>query len=209
VRTDQGELDKAARHYREAANLGRTLRDDALQAAAYGGLAGLDYRQQRYRAAERNYRLAIARYGDKSTPQLAEDLGGRFLSGAAQGKLDEEVVERLIDVSGSVGWDRHAAEELSLGAAMLAEAPADGAAAIAGLSLVVAWRGSGCSEDDAMKQGVRATAITASWMAGRDDYGVLKDEFVDQIATTVSREAAEVARSSLDDIVNKLKANAP
>lgn len=101
----------------------------------------------------------------------------------------EAEIHRLVDVSGVIGWDRHAADELAECARLLAQSEGDigEAVSIAAVSIVPALREvllGGVHEGPSADAGFEtlAAAITKAvlWMRCRPDYedlkaGVLKE----------------------------------
>jgi tetratricopeptide (TPR) repeat protein len=125
VRVNEGRLDLGEQDYKEALEIGRRIKDDEPQHAALGGLAGIAFHRGHFGEAARRYKQAIRRHGDVNTVSLVEDLGGLALSRAARGQVVEAEIQRLMDVSGVIGWDIDAANELAECARLIAQKGGD------------------------------------------------------------------------------------
>ena len=190
IRVDEDQLDLAEEAYKEALAIGRRQKVDAVQHGALGGLAGIAYRRGRWGEALRRFQQAVRRHGDVSTEALAEDLGGLALSRAARGEVVEEELQRLIDVSGVIGWDENAAEELADCAALLFEVGEDpeeavslaAAAAMCALRIMVVRDDSSASSDDEdMLLLVRVLMKAVLWMREHPRYPELKPLLVSEV----------------------------
>jgi tetratricopeptide (TPR) repeat protein len=191
LRSDQDRTDDAAEAYLGALAIGRELRDAEIQASATGGLGGIALRAGRFAEAERRYRQAIRHHGSLPSAGLAEDLGGCMLSMAPRGKVDEEIVQRLVDVSGVLGWDRHCARELCAAAASLAEAGGDpdGAVDLQAASIGCALRDVFLHfEEDGPASAPQIRVLSdvifrgIAWMCGRDDYAERKTALISGVS---------------------------
>jgi tetratricopeptide (TPR) repeat protein len=189
VRVDEGRSDDADRHYRQALEIGREHRDTALQQSALGGLAGLAYRAGRYGEAERRYRQAIRQGGEEPSINLAEDLSGCVLAMAARGKSDEDLIQRLVDMSGVLGWDSPCARQLCQGAILLFDAnrrkealEMQALAIAAAMRELFVWLPAHEDLDEMPTTVLGEVVIWGSrWMLGEDDYPELKSRLLDLV----------------------------
>jgi tetratricopeptide (TPR) repeat protein len=189
VRVDEGRSEEADRHYRRALEIGRELRDAALQQSALGGLAGLAYRAGRHGEAERRYRQAIRQGGEVPSINLAEDLSGCVLAMAARGNSEEALIQRLVDMSGVLGWDSLCARQLCQGAMLLYDAGRrEEALEMNALAIAAAMRElfvwlPGHESLEGMPTAVFSEVVIwgARWMLGEDDYPELKSRLLDQV----------------------------
>jgi tetratricopeptide (TPR) repeat protein len=186
---DEGDTEAAALEFRRTLRTGQELRDASLKQSALGGLAGVAYRAGRNGEAERLYRRAIAQAGEAASVSLAEDLGGCLLAMAARGRFEEEIVQRLVDVSGVVGWDAPCARQLAFAAATLIEAGTAGeaidlqiaATAVALRSLLV-WIADHDDLEDLPTAAFSEVVLRGlRWMRARDDGGELKARLLDGV----------------------------
>jgi tetratricopeptide (TPR) repeat protein len=191
LRADQGRSEDATRSYQRALVIGRDLRDAKIQQSALGGLGGIAYRASRFAEAEKRYRQAIRQHGSFPTSSLAEDLGGCVLAMAARGRVDEEIVQRLVDVSGVVGWDEHSSHELTAAAAMLATAggKVDKAVELQAAAIGSAVRDlfvrSGEDGDLPEAQVVVLSQVVlrgVAWMHTREDYPEIKTALIAEVS---------------------------
>jgi len=198
LRVGEGQLEDAEEAYGRALAIARRLRDHAAEHGALGGLGGIAFRRSRYAEAERRYSQAVRKHGEIATVALAEDLSGLALSRAARGHVVEAEVQRLLDISDIVGWDRHCAEELTSCASLLAETgdEIDEAISLQAAALICALRGSGLiAESENSRMAALADAVVDGfiWMGKRNDYGTLKDRLLNEL-----KEAFGVEGTGLD-----------
>ncbi len=198
MRVDIGDLDGAERAYKDALEIGKRLKAKRTQADAFGGLGGIAFRRGRYGEAERRFEQSIRRYGDAVSTALVEDLGGLALSRASRGKVVDEELQRLIDLSGRIGWDRNCAEELAdCGQALIAaggdieEALSLQAAAVTcALRSITADLG---EDDDAL---IRVLFVVLAkgivWMRMDPNYAAMKQQMVEEVIENLGVEAEEL-----------------
>ena len=154
----EDDLDQAEDLYKAALDIGRNQRDSKIQASALGGLGGCAYHRGRFAVAERKLQQAVRHRGDVSSDALAEDLAVLVMSQAVRNKLDEESLQQLVTVSGEIGWDSHAADQISLASRAVVEAggePQD-AVSVHAASLMCAVRAGINPEDTPLEPGQEA-----------------------------------------------------
>jgi tetratricopeptide (TPR) repeat protein len=203
IRVNEDRLDLAGQAYNEALEIGRRTKDNQPQHEALGGLAGIAFRRGHFGEAARRYKQAIGRHGDVNTVALAEDLGGLALSRAARGQVVNAEIQHLVDVSGVIGWDIEAANELAECAYLLAQRDGDieEAVSIAAGAVTCALRSTfvhGESEHP-MDNEVMALAHVLMkgvlWMRRHPRYSNLKQQLMRDV-----RESFEVEGGELDFI---------
>lgn len=201
VKADGEEFESAERAYKDALAIGRQVGDDELQQAALGGLGGLAFRRGRWGEAIRRFGQALRRHGDFDSEALAEDLGGLALSRAARGQVVEAEIQRLVDVSGVIGWDRHAAEELAECALLLAGAGSDvdEALSIAAVAIICALRDSltgvdkeSPSDDASFETLIRTIMKAVIWMRRSPGYENLKARLLGEVERGLKIETREL-----------------
>ena len=200
VRVDQDHLDAAEEAYKEALEIGRRIKDDHPQHEALGGLAGVAFRRGHFGAAADRYQQAIRRHGDVNTVALVEDLGGLALSRAARGQVVEAEIQRLVDVSGIVGWDSNAAGELAQCSYLLAEEGADvgEAVSIAAAAVICALRAMivrGDSPDSLNEEATTLAHVLVKcvlWMHRRPEYPELRVQLMREIREGFDVEGEEL-----------------
>ena len=201
IRVDQDQLERAEEAYEEALEIGRRIKDDGPQHEALGGLAGVAFRRGHFGAAAARYQQAVRRHGDVNTVALVEDLGGLALSRAARGKVVEAEIQRLVDVSGVVGWDSNAAGELAQCSYLLSEEDGDieEAVSIAAAAVICALRAMLVRGDSSGSLDEEATTLgyvlvkCIFWMRPRPEYSELKLQLMQEI-----REGFDVEGGELD-----------
>ena len=198
IEADSEDFESAERAYKGALSIGRKLGDDEPQQEALGGLGGLAFRRGHWGEAIKRFEQAVRRHGDLNTEALAEDLGGLALSRANQGQVVEAEIQRLVDVSGVIGWDRHAAEELAECALVLAGVgrDVDEALSIAAVAIVCALRDSFVSESAAGDASFETLALVIMkavlWMNGTPRFEDLKTQLLEEVAQTLKLGAGEL-----------------
>jgi tetratricopeptide (TPR) repeat protein len=197
IKADGEQFELAERAYKDALAIGRKLRDEKLQCGALGGLGGLAYRRGRWREAVKRFEQAVRRHGDFDTEALAEDLGGLALSRAARGQVVEAEIQRLVNVSGVIGWDRHAAGELAECALLLSQFGGDLGEAVstAAIAITCALREEflAGAPDDAVDGETLATVIIKAvvWMRRRADYDDLKSRLLAEVEESLKIDPGE------------------
>jgi tetratricopeptide (TPR) repeat protein len=189
VRVDEGRSDDANRLYHQALEIGRELHDTDVQQSALAGLAGVAFRAGRYSKAELWFRQAIRQGGEAPSVNLAEDLSGCVLAMAARGKTDEAVIQRLVDMSGVLGWDSLCAQQLCQGAILLFDAgQREEALEMQALALAAAMRDlyvwlPSHENLEGLPTAVLSEVVIwgARWMLGQDDYPEMKSQLLDQV----------------------------
>jgi tetratricopeptide (TPR) repeat protein len=201
IRVNEDRLELAEKVYKEALEIGRRQKVDEAQHAALGGLAGIAFRRGRYAEAVKRYEQAVRRHAEDQTVALAEDLAGLALSRAARGNVVEEEVQRLIDISGVVGWDNHAAGELAECAWRLDQAGGDTeeGVSIAAAAATCALRLVHLDGDSPESLRDRASAVLAHallkgalWMRQHPNYGELKSQFIEDVEQSFGVERGEL-----------------
>lgn len=201
VKADGEEFESAERAYKDALAIGRQLGDDELQQEALGGLGGLAFRRGRWGEAIRRFEQALRRHGGLDSEALAEDLGGLALSRAARGQVVEAEIQRLVDVSGVIGWDRHAAEELAECALLLAGvgSDVDEALSIAAVAIICALRDSlagvdreSASDDASFETLIRTIVKAVMWMRRSPGYENLKASLLGEVERGLKIETREL-----------------
>ena len=138
---DQNNTESARASLYTAEELATNLKDRKLQAQACKGRAHLEYDAERFGRASVLYRRAARLLGNERSRQLAESLGGALLSSAHRGRLDEQMLERLIDLSGHLAWDEELLADLTSTLAALSRRGNDRhVARLAAVTLAVALR---------------------------------------------------------------------
>ena len=196
LRADEKRTEDATADYERALEIGRELGDRDLQKNALGGLAGIAYRAGRNAEAERRYRQAIRQHSEEPSIALAEDLGGCVLAMAARGKVSEEIIQQLVDVSGIVGWDPHCSRELCRAAMMMHEAGSvteavelQAAAIGAAVRDLYVWI-AGQEDPNDFPTGLLSEVVFIGihWMLEQDDYGALKSQLLHEVRGFLSLE---------------------
>jgi tetratricopeptide (TPR) repeat protein len=198
INADGQKFEMAERNYKDALAIGRKLKDQELQHEALGGLGGLAYRRGRWGEAIKRYEQAVRLHGNFDTEALAEDLGGLALSRAARGQVVEAEIQRLVDVSGVIGWDRHAAGELAECASLLSHCAGDPgeAVSIAAIAITCALREtflSATSDDEAAYETLAAAIVKAVlWMQRDAGYDDLKAQLLAEVEGGLNLEPGEL-----------------
>ncbi|MGN6258715.1 MAG: tetratricopeptide repeat protein [Solirubrobacterales bacterium] len=198
MRVDMGDLNGAERSYQDALELGKRLKDKKTQADAFGGLAGIAFRRGRYGEAERRFEQAIRQYGDATSTALVEDLGGLALSRASRGRVVEEEIQRLIDLSGRIGWDRNCAEEIAdCGQALIAAGgDIEDAISLQAIAVTCALRSItanlGGDDDALIRLLVLVLAKGIAWMRVHPNYAAIRQQMVEEVIETLDVEAGEL-----------------
>jgi tetratricopeptide (TPR) repeat protein len=196
VRTEEKRAQDAAGDFERVLEIGRALKDQGLQQSALGGLAGIAYWAGRNAEAERRYRQAIRHYPAEPSIGLAEDLGGCMLAMAARGKVDEEIVQRLVDVSGIVGWDSPCSRELCQAARMMIEVgSAEEAVQLQAAAIGSAVRdlyvwiaGQEDPEEFPTQSLSEVVFVGVGWMHEQEDYSGLKSQLLEELRCFLSLE---------------------
>ncbi len=138
---NQNDIEGAEASLRDAEKLARSIKDRDLQARACKGRAGLEFKAGRFAAAATLYLRAARALGGEPSRQLAESLGGALLSASHRGRLDEQTLELLLDVSTRLDADDELLRELTSALPALSEKGADlDVARLAAVALGVALR---------------------------------------------------------------------
>jgi tetratricopeptide (TPR) repeat protein len=196
LRLEQERMRDATTDFEKMLEIGRELGDKDLERGALGGLGGIAFRAGRSAEAERRYRQALRRHPKGPSIAVAEDLGGCVLAMAARGKVDEEIVQRLIDVSGIVGWDTNCSRDLCQAAKMMVaagcieEAVSFQAAAMgSALRDLYLWIAAQEDPEDFPIQTIsEITYAGVQWMYEREDYSVLKLQLLEEVTNFFSLE---------------------
>lgn len=198
LRLDMGDLDAAECSYQDALEIGKQLKDKKTQADAFGGLGGVAFRRERYGEAERRFKQAIGKYGDIDSIALAEDLGGLALSRACRGRTVEEELQRLIDISGRIGWDRSCAEEFAECGSALVEAGGDieEAVSLQAIAVTCALRSITAdigADDDAFIRVLAFVLIKGvAWMRTHPNYAEMKQQMLEEVIEGLGVKAEEL-----------------
>jgi len=208
LEVNRGDLEAAEAAYGDALTLAKELKDTTIQAEAFGGLGGVAYRRERFAEAARRFEQAIRKYGNVISTGLAEDLGGLALSRAARGEAREEELQRLIDVSGRLGWDQPCAEELAeCGRLMHAESgDPDDAVSLQAMALSCALRSITADlsgGDNELADLLNFVLIRGTmWMSELPDYDDRKRQMLDEAIDNLNfdREAMSFLEGMIETI---------
>lgn len=198
MHVDLGDLNAAERSYQDALQIGKSLKDKKIQAEAFGGLGGVAFRRGRFREAERRFEQSIRTYGDAASTALVEDLGGLVLSRTSRGRVVEEELQRLIDLSGKIGWDRSCAEELAqCGQALVtAGGKIEEAVSLQAIAVACALRSItadlGEDDDAFIRVLVFVLAKGLAWMRMHPNYAEMKQRMMEEVVEHLDVEAEEL-----------------
>lgn len=198
MRLDVSDLDAAAGSYQEALEIGKRLKNKKTQADAFGGLGGVAFQREHYGQAERRFEQAIKKYGDVDSTALAEDLGGLALSRAFRGRAVEKELQRLIDVSGRIGWDRSCAEELAECGRALIEAGGDieEGVSLQAMAVTCALRSITVDTGEDNDGIIRVLAFVlikgVAWMRSHSSYAEMKQQMLEEVHESLGVKAEEL-----------------
>lgn len=163
---DVGDADAADLQLAAVERIADALSDSDLRAQAIKGRAHLEFVRGRYGKAANLYARAARLLEDAASVQLVESLAGQVTSLAWRGRLDQHALQRLIDLSWHLGWDKILAESLSGAFAGLARAGAEDDVVQLGVAgMAVAIRSWGGSRSDALDDPLTRTAVRlAVWI---------------------------------------------
>jgi tetratricopeptide (TPR) repeat protein len=134
------------------------LGEPRLQAQAAKARAHSEFSREHYRAAEKLYTRAVRLLGDDPSIALAESLGGQVVSAASRGRLEEDALQRVADLSWLLGWDDALVVDLDIALAGLVNVDAnDAIPEFASTTLAIALR----------RLGSRQTADTGDRLLSR------------------------------------------
>lgn len=202
---DQNDIESAEASLRGAEELARSLKDRDLQARACKVRAGLEFKAGRFGAAARLYLRAARALSGEASQQLAESLGGALLSAARRGRLDEQTLEQLLDVSTRLDADEELLGELTGALPALAEKGADrDVARLAAVTLGVALR-LVLPGDDEDPEGfaplVQAGSAAAWWIAADSRrQTMLREQLQDICGVEAAREIMKLLGGAVDAI---------
>ena len=164
---DVGDPEAAELHLAAVEKVAEALADSHLRAQAIKGRAHLEFARGRHGKAASLYARAARLLNNDGSIQLAESLGGQVMSAAWCGRLDQEALQRVVDLSLHLGWDDRLLEDLGGAFEGLARAGADDDVVdLAAVALAVAircWVSSGSDEPDDMPF-LRVAVRVAMWI---------------------------------------------
>lgn len=213
IETDLGNFEAAKDSYGEALQIARNSRDEQAQAEALGGLAGVAFRQEQFAEAARRFEQAVRRQRGQNTVSLVEDLGGLVVSRAARGKLIEEELQELIDMSGRLGWDVHCAREMAEAARLLyAAGEKENAVSMQAVAVTCALRASFTAAEPDYEERfevlVEVLLKGRHWMRVDSNVTQMTDALITETSEALSIEATELdfIRNLLDTAETEIKA---
>ena len=202
---DQNDIERAEASLRSAEALATSLKDRDLQARAWTVRGGLEFKAGRFAAAATLYLRAARVLAGAPSQQLAESLGGALLSAAHRGRLDEQTLEQLLEVSSWLDTDEALLGELTTALPALSEKGADcDVARLAAITLGVALRlvFPGNDEDpDRFAPIVQAGSAAAWWIdADSRREPMLRHELQEIGGKEVAREVMKLVSAAVDAI---------
>jgi tetratricopeptide (TPR) repeat protein len=202
---NQKDIERASASLRRAEEIARTLKDHDLQARVCRGRAGLEFKAGRFAAAATLYLRAARLLGEQTSQQLAETLGGALLSAASRGRLDEQTLEQMIEVSARLAGDENLVAELSSALPVLSEKGADrDVARLAALALVLALRLVLAREGDDAEPFVQVGGAAAWWIAAEQRREtMLHDELHDICGQDAASEIMKLLDGAVQAISDK------
>jgi tetratricopeptide (TPR) repeat protein len=163
---NQEDIDSASASLRRAEEIARTVKDRDLQARAYRGRANLEFKAGRFAAAATLYLRAAKLLGGQASQQLAKTLAGALLSAASRGRLDEQTLDQMVEVSARLGGDENLVAELGGVLPTLSEKGADrDVARLAAVALALSLRLVLAREGDDAAPFVQVGGAAAWWIA--------------------------------------------
>jgi tetratricopeptide (TPR) repeat protein len=157
------------------------LGDGELRAQTVKIRAHLAFKHGRYAESARLYGRAARWYEHDDPAQFVESLGGQVVSAAFRGRIEEDALQRLVDLSSTLRWDGHLLGNLDLAFRGLVETGApEQVADIAAVSLVIAARDGANTESETVEEEgedlgeeMKPLLITAFrvalWLTAEDD----------------------------------------
>jgi tetratricopeptide (TPR) repeat protein len=202
---DQNDTESANASLRGAEELARSLKDRDLQARACKGRAGLEFKAGRFGAAATLFRRAARLLAGDPSNQLAESLGGALLSAAHRGRLDEQTLEQLLEVSTHLAGDEELLGELTGALPALSEKGTDrDVARLAAIALGVALRLVLPRDDgdpERFAPFVHAGTAAAWWIDADSGRGtILREELHEICGEEAAREIMNLVNSAVDAI---------
>lgn len=191
-----------------ADQLARTLKDRELQARVCKGRAGLEFKAGRFAAAATLYLRTAKMLGGEAFGELAESLGGALLSAARRGRLDEDTLEQLLDVSTRLGEVEALVDELTGALPALAEKGDDrGVARLAAVALGVSAQLMLHTDGDDPKRFVpfmRVRSVVSWWLAAKAvPETVLTEQLHDVCGKEAGREIMKLVGDEVETIRQK------
>ncbi len=208
---DEGDIAGAGASLERAEDLARTLKDGHLRARALKGRASLQFRAGRFAAAAKLYLRAARLLAGEPTEQLAESLAGALHSAAHRGRLDEQTLEQLLDVSANlVAGDEDLVHELSGALPALSEKGDDrDVARLAAVALAVALRlglAQGAEDNERLALFVQVGGAAAWWIDADPGRGaILTDELREICGAEAAREIVNLVDIAVEEIASKRK----
>jgi hypothetical protein len=201
---NQEDIESASASLRRAEEIARALKDRDLQARACRGRASLEFKAGRFAAATTLYLRAAQLLGEQAYQQLAETLGGALLSAASRGRLDEQTLEQMIEVSARIAGDKNLVAELSGTLPALSEKGADrDVARLAAVALALALRLLLAREGDA-EPFVHVGGAAARWIASEHRREtMLHDELHDICGQDAASEIMKLLDGAVQAISDK------
>jgi tetratricopeptide (TPR) repeat protein len=208
---DLGDDEAASNELAAVEHIAGRLEDRGLRASAIKGRAHLAFTAGRPGEAARLYgRAARLLDGDESV-QLAECLGGQIVAAAWRGRVEEDALQRVADVSHRVGWDDRLLEDLGIALRALSERGDDEAVAeLAAVMLAIGVRHWADSDDDdvddpaalpvSMRPLGTVAVRVALWLAAAE--GPSRRELLDTaLAETADSDVVGVAQEMLTQAI--------
>jgi tetratricopeptide (TPR) repeat protein len=205
VSEDEKDTYSAQEHLRAAEKLAGTLKDRKLQAQACKGRAHLEFDAKRFGRASTLYKRAARLLADERSRQLAESLGSQLLSSAHRGRLDEEPLDRLLNLSEELGWDEELLHDLTYAVSALSEQGQDrDVAQIAAVTLGVAARivlSRGDEDQESLAPLIDAGSAAAWWIeADRRREKMLDDALREICGEKVASEITTMLHGTVEAI---------
>lgn len=206
---DVGDREAAESHLAAVEEIADALADSSLRAQAMKARAHLEFVRGRPGKAARLYARAARLLDDDGSVQLAESLGGQVVSVAWRGRLDQEALQRVVDLSWHLGWDDRLLEDLAGAFEGLARAGAeDDVVQLAAVALGVLVRScvrSGSDEPDDEPL-LRMAVRVAMWIVADDAADHRRRESVDAaLASVVGGDVAPHVAWIVDNAVSAIQ----
>ena len=200
---DDGDVNGAREHLHAAEELATALKDRGMRGEACRGRALLEQNAGRHGRAAALYRKAARLIAEEPSRQLAECLGSQLVSTAYLGRLDQQALEPLAELSAQLGWDEellyyaiHAIDVLSQ------RGPDADLARLVAFTLAVAMRVATSGRgDERHVPFVQVGVTTARWIESTNGRGGLVDAALrDYCGDDVAAEVWSLVESAVDAI---------
>ncbi len=192
-----------------AEELAKTLKDRDLRGRVLKGRARLQFDAGRFAAGAKLYLRAAQLLAGEPTEQLAQSLAGALHSAAHRGRLDEQTLEQLLDVSAHlVGGDEDLVHELSGALPALSEKGDDrNVARLAAVALGVALRlglAQGEEDNEWLVPFVLVGGASARWIdADPPRRAILTDELGEICGAEAADEIMKLVEIAVETIAEK------